>query len=84
MIRQFVANVRPTSPGDASVGGELSSVPVWPLSLIALGLRIAWKAIAARRVKNLILGFAVQVSTTRRKDFSSQTVFQPDIEWGTR
>lgn len=31
--------------------------------------------------KNLTLGFAVQVPTTRRKDFSSQLVFGPDIEW---
>lgn len=31
--------------------------------------------------KNLILGFAVQVPVTNRKDFSSQLVFQPDIEW---
>lgn len=31
--------------------------------------------------KNLILGFAVQVPVTNRKDFSTQMVFQPDIEW---
>jgi len=31
--------------------------------------------------KVLILGFAVQVPVTNRKDFSSQLVFQPDIEW---
>ena len=31
--------------------------------------------------KNLILGFAVQVPVTNRKDFSSQLVFGPDIEW---
>lgn len=34
--------------------------------------------------KNLLLGFAFQVPTTSRKDFSSQMVFQPDIEWGRR
>jgi hypothetical protein len=31
--------------------------------------------------KSMLLGFAFQVPTTRRKDFSSQMVFQPDIEW---
>lgn len=31
--------------------------------------------------KNLTLGFAVQAPVTSRKDFSSQLVFQPDIEW---
>ena len=34
-----------------------------------------------RMNKNLMLGFAVQVPVTNRKDFSSQMVFQPDIEW---
>ncbi len=34
-----------------------------------------------RMNKNLTLGFAVQVPVTSRKDFSSQLVFQPDIEW---
>jgi len=34
-----------------------------------------------RMNKNLMLGFAVQVPVTSRKDFSSQFVFQPDIEW---
>jgi len=31
--------------------------------------------------KILILGFAVQVPVTNRKDFSSQLAFGPDIEW---
>ena len=31
--------------------------------------------------KVLILGFAVQVPVTNRKDFSSQLAFGPDIEW---
>ncbi len=31
--------------------------------------------------KNVTLGFAVQVPVTSRKDFSSQLVFQPDLEW---
>ncbi len=34
--------------------------------------------------KNLLLGFAFQVPTTSRKDFSSQMVFQPDLEWGRK
>ncbi len=34
-----------------------------------------------RMNKNLTLGFAVQIPVTNRKDFSSQLVFQPDIEW---
>ncbi len=34
--------------------------------------------------EGLLLGFAFQVPTTSRKDFSSQMVFQPDIEWGRR
>lgn len=34
-----------------------------------------------RMNKNLTLGFAVQVPVTSRKDFSSQLVGQPDIEW---
>ena len=32
----------------------------------------------------LILGFAVQVPTTRRKDFSSQLAFGADVEWKTK
>ncbi len=31
--------------------------------------------------KTLLLGFAFQVPTTQRKEFSSQMVFQPDMEW---
>ena len=31
--------------------------------------------------EGLLLGFAFQVPTTSRKDFSSQMVFQPDMEW---
>lgn len=31
--------------------------------------------------KNLVLGFAVQAPVTKRRDFSSQLAFQPDIEW---
>lgn len=31
---------------------------------------------------HLILGVALQVPTTSNKDFSSQLVFQPDMEWG--
>ena len=34
-----------------------------------------------RMNKNLTLGFAMQVPVTSRKDFTSQLVFQPDIEW---
>ena len=34
-----------------------------------------------RMNKNLTLGFAIQAPVTNRKDFSSQLVFQPDIEW---
>jgi|GEM_PF-939955 len=34
--------------------------------------------------KKLILGFAVQVPTTRRKDFSSQLAFGADVEWKTK
>lgn len=34
-----------------------------------------------RMNKNLTLGFALQVPVTNRKDFSTQLVFQPDIEW---
>ena len=34
-----------------------------------------------RMNKNLTLGFAVQVPVTSRKDFTSQIVGQPDIEW---
>ena len=31
--------------------------------------------------KYLLLGFAVQAPVTKRRDFSSQLAFQPDIEW---
>ena len=31
--------------------------------------------------KNVTLGFAFQAPVTSRKDFSSQLVFQPDLEW---
>jgi hypothetical protein len=41
-----------------------------------ISLLLGWKV----RV-NKSLGVAFQVATTRRKDFSSQMVFQPDIEW---
>lgn len=34
-----------------------------------------------RVTRNLMLGFGVQVPVTRRKDFSYQLAFQPDIEW---
>lgn len=34
-----------------------------------------------RMNKNLILGFAVQVPVTNRRDFSSQLAFGPEIEW---
>lgn len=35
-----------------------------------------------RMSENLLLGIALQVPVTTRKDFSWQLVFQPDIEWG--
>ncbi len=34
-----------------------------------------------RMSKELVIGFAVQVPVTKRKDFSYQLAFQPDIEW---
>lgn len=45
-----------------------------PITSLLLGLKV-------RVNKNMMLGAAFQVPTTRRKDFSSQMVFQPDIEW---
>ena len=45
-----------------------------PIISLLLGLKV-------RVNKNMLLGFAFQVPTTRRKDFASQMVFQPDIEW---
>ena len=33
---------------------------------------------------HLLLGLALQVPVTSNKEFSSQLVFQPDIEWGRR
>jgi len=32
--------------------------------------------------KLVLLGVALQVPTTSRKDFSSEMVFQSDMEWG--
>lgn len=34
--------------------------------------------------KRVLLGFAVQVPITTRKDFGSQLVFGPDFDWSTR
>ena len=45
-----------------------------PIISLLFGLKV-------RVNKNMLLGFAFQVPTTRRKDFSSQMVFQPDLEW---
>jgi len=45
------------------------------------GLSAVNGGLKVRVNKNLMLGFAVQVPVTNRKDFSSQLVFQPDIEW---
>jgi hypothetical protein len=45
-----------------------------PILSLLFGLKV-------RVNKSMLLGFAFQVPTTRRKDFSSQMVFQPDIEW---
>ena len=45
-----------------------------PIVNVLLGLKV-------RVNEGLLLGFAFQVPTTKRKDFSSQSVFQPDIEW---
>ena len=43
-----------------------------------ISLLLGWKV---RVNRSLLFGFAFQVPTTRRKDFSSRMVFQPDIEW---
>ena len=48
-----------------------------PIVNMLFGLKV-------RVTEGLLLGFAFQVPTTRRKDFSSQMVFQPDMEWGRR
>ena len=48
-----------------------------PIVNVLLGLKV-------RVNKNLLLGLAFQVPTTSRKDFSSQMVFQPDVEWSRR
>ena len=45
-----------------------------PIISLLLGLKV-------RVSKFMMLGVAFQVPTTTRKDFSSQMVFQPDIEW---
>ena len=45
-----------------------------PIVNALLGLKV-------RVNKNVLLGFAIQVPTTSRKDFSSQLVFEPDMEW---
>ncbi len=45
-----------------------------PIISLLLGLKV-------RVNKFMMLGVAFQVPTTTRKDFSSQMVFQPDIEW---
>jgi hypothetical protein len=45
-----------------------------PIVNVLLGLKV-------RVNEGLLLGFAFQVPTTQRKDFSSQSVFQPDMEW---
>jgi hypothetical protein len=45
-----------------------------PILSLLFGLKV-------RVNKSMLLGFAFQVPTTRHKDFSSQMVFQPDIEW---
>jgi hypothetical protein len=43
-----------------------------------ISLLLGWKV---RVNKSLLLGVAFQVPTSSRRDFSSQMVFQPDIEW---
>ena len=48
-----------------------------PIVNVLFGLKV-------RVNEGLLLGFAFQVPTTSRKDFSSQMVFQPDIEWRRR
>lgn len=45
-----------------------------PVANVLFGLKV-------RVNEGLLLGFAFQVPTTSRKDFSSQLVFQPDMEW---
>ena len=45
-----------------------------PITSLLFGLKV-------RVNKSMLLGVAFQVPTTRRKDFSSQMVFQPDMEW---
>lgn len=45
-----------------------------PIVNALLGLKV-------RVNEHLLLGLAFQVPTTSRKDFSSQMVFQPDVEW---
>lgn len=45
-----------------------------PIVNVLFGLKV-------RVNEGLLLGFAFQVPTTSRKDFSSQMVFQPDMEW---
>jgi hypothetical protein len=54
--------------GEAMRGGR-------PIVNVLAGLKI-------RVNDNLLLGFALQVPVTSNKEFSSQLVFQPDIEWG--
>lgn len=48
-----------------------------PIVNALLGLKVRVK-------KGLLMGFAFQVPTTSRKEFSSQMGFQPDIEWGRK
>ena len=45
-----------------------------PIISLLFGLKV-------RVNKSMLFGFAFQVPTTKRKDFSSQMVFQPDMEW---
>ncbi len=46
-----------------------------PIINMLFGLKV-------RVSEGLLLGFAFQVPTTSRRDFASQMVFQPDVEWG--
>lgn len=46
-----------------------------PIVNVLAGLKV-------RVNNNLLLGFALQVPATSNKEFSSQLIVQPDIEWG--
>ena len=45
-----------------------------PIVNVLVGLKV-------RVSKNVLIGVAYEIPTTTRRDFSSQLVFSPDMEW---